>query len=432
MKRRQDNSADDPKPAGKLARHRVSEKDIVGLEYLKRAYSLFGALHDIGCDRDTAGNRLLFYDDYCKAILLYTWNPLIESVHDLQQALGLRKVAKALGVRRFSAGSFSESVRVFDPERLKPIILELAGELAPGGGDPWLKEFKHALTLVDGTVVRALTRLAKSAVGLDARYNTSRDGVPVYGWRLHTQLDLETFTPHRIDRTGARNAGEAREQNVLRRTLEPQRCYVADGGYDDRTLFADIVKAGSSFVIRGRENAVFDVVEERLLSDEALKAGIVRDAIISLPGEHGPVVVRRIEIEVAPHLRRLRCGWTEVDLIALNTSLLDLPAELVAVIYRYRYTVELFFRTLKQTLGMRHLLSQRQEGLDIQIYCTVIACILMQLIGGKKPSKAMRNMLGWYMLGLATEADVRAFINRPDNTGVKLRAKEELWKKLGF
>ena len=116
----------------------------------------------------------------------------------------------------------------------------------------------------------------------------------------------------------------------------------------------------------------------------------------------------------------------------VKTNLVELPAELVALIYRYRYTIELFFRIFKQLLGLRHLLSQREEGIDIQVYCTVIVCLLIQLISGKKPNKAMRNMVGWYLIGLATEQDLLSFLNRPDNTGVKLRAKEELWKKLGY
>jgi hypothetical protein len=116
----------------------------------------------------------------------------------------------------------------------------------------------------------------------------------------------------------------------------------------------------------------------------------------------------------------------------IATDLLGLEAELVALIYRYRYTVELFFRILKQLLGMRHLISEREEGIDIQVYCTLIVCLLIQLISGKKPDKAMRNIVGWYLVGLATTDDLVAFINRPDNTGVKLRAKEALWKKLGY
>ena len=135
---------------------------------------------------------------------------------------------------------------------------------------------------------------------------------------------------------------------------------------------------------------------------------------------------------MAPHPRRVRSGTKQTDLIVLCTNLLELPAELVALIYQQRYTLELFFRIFKQLLGMRHLLSQREEGIDVQVYCAVIVCLLIQLTCGKRPNKAMRNMIVWYLLGLADEQDVINFLNRPDNTGVKLRAKDELWKKLGY
>lgn len=417
-----------------VASKELSEKDIHCLGHLKRVFPLLERLHDVGCQRDKAGNRLLFFDDYIKLFLLYTWNPLIESVHDLQQAVTLPNVARTLGVRRFSAGSFSESVRVFDPEQLRPIIAELAGELTPYAQDPRLGELKHVLTLVDGTVLTALTRLAKAAVGAEARYNTSRDGKAVYGWRLHVQLDLATFSPHRIDRTGARNAGQNREHNVLRRTLEAGRCYVGDGGFADQALFDDIVQAESCYVIRLREDSVFDVVQERLLSEEALAAGVVRDGVVTLGSQGGGRhPVRIVAVQVEPHPRRTRRDpKKQSDLILLATCLIDLPPELVALIYQYRYTVELFFRVFKQLLGVRHLLSQREEGIDIQVCCAAIVCVVIQSIGGKKPNKAMRNIVGWYLLGLATEQDVIDFLNKPDNTGMKLRAKEALWKKLGY
>lgn len=425
---------DPQKGAVRADKKPLTQKDILCLGHLQRAFDLLDRLHEVGCGRDKAGNRELFFDDYCKLVLLHTWNPLIESVQDLQQVLGLKNVAKALGVKRFSSGSFSESVRVFEPELLKPIIAELAGQLPPASGDPRLASLEHALTLVDGTVLTALQRLTRAAVGMEGRYSTSRDGRGIYGWRLHTQLDLQTFTPHRMDRTGARNGGTNRESAVLRRTLEAGRCYVADGGYADRALFGEIEQAGSSFVIRTREDAVNDVVEERELSQEALDAGIVRDALVSFKGdkEATPYVVRPVEIEVAPHERRVRGGFKQSDLIVLYTCLRDLPPELITAIYRYRYTVELFFRILKQLLGMRHLISQREEGIDIQVYCAVIICILIQLISGKRPNKAMRNMIGWYLLGLVSQEEVIAFLNKPDNTGVKRRAKDELWKKWGI
>ena len=113
------------------------------------------------------------------------------------------------------------------------------------------------------------------------------------------------------------------------------------------------------------------------------------------------------------------------------TNLPDVPAEVVALIYHYRWTIEVFFRFFKQTLGCRHLISQRVEGVRIQVYCAVIACMLINLWTGRRPGKHMVNMLAWYFMGVATAAEVEAFLARPANAGVKLRAKDALWTKLG-
>ena len=121
----------------------LQKKDIVGIGHLQRAFGLLERLHDVGCARDKAGNRELHFDQYCKLVLLYIWNPVLGSIGGLQQALGLDSVAKAVGIKRFSAGSFSESPRVFDPELLKPIIAELAGELAGQLPDGRLRDFEY-------------------------------------------------------------------------------------------------------------------------------------------------------------------------------------------------------------------------------------------------------------------------------------------------
>jgi hypothetical protein len=417
----------------------LQEKDIVCLGHLKRVFAMLDRLHDVGCGRDRAGNRELFFSDYCKLQLLYIWNPLIGSLRGLQEASMLANVARTLGIKRFSLGSFSEAPRVFDPRQLQPIVDELAAELRPlaDGKDPRLRNLKHTLTLVDGTVLPAIAHLAKAAIGKAggaARYNTSRDGRAQYGWRLHTQLDLETFKPA-IVRTGARNAGNNRESNVLRARLQPGRCYVGDGGYADRSLLDDIAAKDSCYVIRLQENAVFDVTEERLLSQAALDANIVRDAVVRLGQPGDPDMnhaTRIVMVQVTPHARRTRQGSRQTDTLLIVTDLLDLPAELISLIYLQRYSVELFFRVFKQLLGLRHLLSQRQEGIDIQVHCTAIVCILLCLITGKKPTRSNRSMIGWYLIGLATEQELIDHLNKPDNTGVKLRARDALWKKMGF
>ena len=419
----------------------VAPIPVVALRHIKRLNPLFQRLHEVGCERDTAGNRQLFMDNYCAIVMLYLFNPLIDSIAMLQTAVKVPRVAKTLGIKPFSAGSFSESVRVFDPQQLKSVVVELAGELTPLTKDPRLSDLKHALTLVDSTILQGLSRLARAGCE-QTHYCTTKDGRALHGWRLHMQLDLELFNAHKIKLTGARKTGQNSEISVLRQSLEPDRCYVDDGGYGDRELFDAIVSTGSSYVTRMREDSKFIVVEERLLSPEALDANVVRDVIVRL-GEVGDPdmnhCVRLIELKVEPHPRRTRKiqkgsnkSTRYTDRLLIATNLVDLPAELVGLIYSYRYSVELFFRFFKQLLGMRHLLSQREQGVEIQVYCCVIACMLISLETGKKPNKLMVRMIGLYLMGVAEEQDVIDHLNKPDNTGVKLQAKAELWKKLGF
>ena len=157
----------------------------------------------------------------------------------------------------------------------------------------------------------------------------------------------------------------------------------------------------------------------------------------STPDKRADHPLRLVELRVQVQPRGARGEGRpqlppRTERLLIATNLLDVPAELIALIYRYRWTVELFFRFFKQILGCRHLISDDKDGISIQCYCAVIACMLLQLWTGKKPGKDLHRMIGFYFCGWASETDLLAWINRPDNTGVKLRAKAELWKKLGY
>jgi hypothetical protein len=158
--------------------------------------------------------------------------------------------------------------------------------------------------------------------------------------------------------------------------------------------------------------------------------------INSKPQDRPDHAMRLIVIEAQPHEKRggrrgKTAGPGNKGTIVIATNLLDVPAEIIALIYQYRWAIEVFFRFFKQMLGCRHLISHKAQGIEIQVYCAIIACMLINLWTGKRPNKATVTMLAWYLMGVATEAEVMAHINRPDNTGIKLRAKEELWKKWG-
>ena len=420
----------------------IDARQIRGIKPLRKLLPLLASLHEVGCGRDRAGNRELHFDQYVTLVLLMLFNPLIDSVRALQHASAIEGVSRRLGVRRFSLGSFSESVRLFDPERLKGVIRQLCGDLAalnPVGRDPALKDLAglgHALTAVDGTVLDCIARATA------AWWGDYQDGSSKYAWRLHTHFDVEHGLPTDLELTDARNTGASDEKNVLRKKLAPGHCYVTDRWFAQFTLFNGINAIGSSYVCRAKENSRFEVEEERLLSDAALKAGVVRDAVVKMglgskPGDRPDHEVRLVVIEAEPHAKRggrrgKTAGPGNKGTIVLATNLLHVPAEVVAWIYRHRYAVEIFFRFLKQVLGCRHLISTRPQGVMIQMYCAVIACLVINLWTGKKPTKRTVEMLAYYFMGVATQAEVVAHLNRPDNTGVKLRAKEALWKKLGY
>ena len=415
----------------------VDPRQLGHLKKLRHLLPLLAPLRDSGCARDTAGNRDLHFDQYVTLVLLYLFNPIITSVRALQEATAVERLAGQLGVGRFSLGSFSESCRVFEPEKLRAVIQQLAGQLKPtAGADPRLKQhLKHTLIAADGTVLDAIAKVA------DTFWLKFKDGTPKHAWKLHVEFEVDRFCAVEAELTDARNTGRSDEKHVLRKKLKAGRCYVTDRWFAQFTLFNEINAIGSSYVCRAKENSRFEVIEQRLLSDGDRAAGVVRDATVTMglsskPQDKPNHPMRVVILEAEPHAKRggrkgKTAGPGNKGVIVLVTNLLDVPAEIIALIYQHRWTIEVFFRFFKQTLGCRHLISQRVEGIQIQMYCAIIACMLINLWTGKKPGKHMVNMLAWYFMGLATAAEVQAFINRPDNTGVKLRAKDALWKKLG-
>lgn len=418
---------------------RIDAKQIGGLKRLRHLLPLLAPLHTVGCERDSAGNRELHFDEYVTLVLLCLFNPMLDSLRALQQASRIDKLSEQLGVKRFSLGSFSESVRVFDPEKLKAVVHQLAGELRPVNADPRVKQhLSQSLKIVDGTVLDAIVTVARAA------WLPFQDGSVKHAWRLHVNFDFDAWCPDPdgVELTDARNSGKSDEKHVLRSKLKADCCYLTDRWFGQFTLFNDIHAIGSSYVCRVKENSVFTVTEERLLSDEALKAGVVRDAVVSMgrstkPEARPDHAIRIIVIEAEPHAKRggrrgRTAGPGNRGTIVIATNLLHVPAEIIALIYRHRWAIEIFYRFFKQILGCRHLLSQKPEGILIQVYCAVIACLLLNLWTGRRPDKRTFEMLAFYFMGVASEQEVIAHLNRPDNTGVKLRAKEALWKKLGF
>jgi hypothetical protein len=389
----------------------IRERDIQGLKYLDRLLPMLGRLHEVGCRRDKAGNRRLHYDEYCLLILLFLFNPVVRSLRGLQQASQLKNVQKKLGCPRASLGSLSEATDVFDPVRLEAIIENLLGEL-PSTTQVGRGHVQQVITAVDGSVVKTLSSLAHAA------YLRDKNDRSHSGWRFHTHFEVDRSVPVRMKVTSALNSGKTDEKAQLRQHLQADRCYVMDRWFAEFALWNEIVAHDSSYVCRIRDNSNLQhVVEQRTVSDAAQQAGVLQDLIVELgSGKQRPnCPVRVILVHTTPHKKTGgRKGGTagppSDGVLRIATNLLDVPAEVIADVYRHRWTIELFFRFFKHVLGCRHLLSTDPVGIQIQAYAAIIACLLISLWTGGKPSLRTYEMVCFYLMGLADLDELTAHI----------------------
>jgi len=386
-----------------VKREPITDEQLQGFKYFRKFLPVLDRLHHAATERDKAANRTLHFDQYIALQLVFFFNPIVSSMRGLVQASHLNKVRKQLGVRPTSLGSFSEAAGVFDAQLLKPIIAELGGQLRPLAHDTRLDHLPGRLTAVDGTELTALAKLTGRAIeGRDIK--------------LHTHYEPLTGVPVDIDLTAA---GAAEVQNLLQRLL-PDRVYVQDRGYACFRLFQGIVDIGSHFVARLRDNSVYQVIEQRTLSAGDQAEGIVADQVVWLgcvdKRQELKQPLRVLKIHCEPHRKRSghtgRGGPEQGKFVLIATSLMDLPAEVVGLIYRRRWTVELFFRFFKHVLGCRHLLSHRANGIEIQVYLAVIVCMLIALWTGRKPGLRTVEMIRFYFTGWADAQELEEHIAR--------------------
>lgn len=374
----------------------LTDRNLQGLKYFKRLQPLLQPLHDVGTARDHAGNRRLFFDHYASLILLAFFNPLLTSLRAIQQASCLDKVQHKLGTPRTSLGVLSEAARLFDPEPLQAIVGELAQQALPlsTGKDA---ELLRGLTAVDGSLLPALPKMAW-ALWVDDQHRAAK---------LHLHFDVFKGVPLHATVT----AGNGNEKKQLHAALQPNRLYVIDRGYAEYQLFQDILDAHSSFIGRVRDNAVFQIVEQRPLSEEARQAGVVRDRVVWLGGDDsGAVFKQPLRLIAVATGKKDSQGGAEVLLLASDR--LDLDAVWIALGYRYRWTIELFFRWFKCILGCQHLFSTCQNGVTIQVYLALIASLLLVQWTGHQPTKRTFEMLCLYFQGWASEAELLAHVQQ--------------------
>jgi len=313
-------------------------------------------------------------------------------------------VQQRWGVQRTGLSTLSEAATVFDAALLQDVISELALRVwtrAPSG-TPLVgvreQELLRDLVAIDGSLLPALPRMVW-AVWQDDQHRAAK---------MHVAFAALRQAPIGVTVT----AGNGSERAQTRQLVQPGGFYVCDRGYVEYDLFAEWHALPCSFIVRVQNNAAYEVAHERPLSAAARAAGVTSDVVLQRLGttHHRPCAAQPLRVVCVTTDKRHKDG-TPIELVLL-TNRLDLDADLIALAYRYRWTVELFFRWFKCILGCRHLLSHSENGVQLQVYMALIASLLISLWVGRAPTKRTYEMLCFYLSGWASTQEVLTHVER--------------------
>jgi hypothetical protein len=334
--------------------------------------------------------RQLSHTDYLSLFLLGLLNPVVGTMRGLCTASHLQRLQAEVCSRPVSLGSFSEAQAVLDPALLAEVFGQLSQEMA---APPSALPAQRQWLIQDSSLFEALPRMYWA---LWRRQGKAQSQV-----RLHLSLAVDTDRPAQVVITPGKHCERAAWRNQWRRG----DAYVGDRYYgEDYQLLGELEQAGVAFVVRLRDQAVINVEEDLPLGPAEGAAKVIRQAWVHLGCQ-----ARYRSI-------RLRVVWVqtpkEVLRLVTNLSLEELSGAEVALLYKERWQIELFFRWIKCILGCRHWLAESVPGTAIQIYLALIAALLLQRYTGQRPNRRMMELIQFYLLGVASLEELWAGLER--------------------
>jgi hypothetical protein len=396
-------SPDRPEPEPK-----VWPEQIIGGKYVRELHKVLDKLRE----SDPHGNRDLFLDDVFIVYILAFFNPTIRSLRTIEDFSQTVQLQRHLSITKICKSTLSDFNKLVDPERLRPIIETLRARLdqqqaqQPGRAtskDSLEELLKNAIA-VDGSFLPALAEVSWAVAA--ANQHTTKHKA-----RLDVHLGVSNWLPEAI----VVPEDTQSEADSAIAHLQEGKLYIYDRGYMSFDLLAAHYKeaggetlAKSQFVVRfkavGPNSSELSNVSERPLSDEDRAAGVLSDRVGYLTSDSA----KRAGISEIP-FREVIIAYEEKGIpktLRLITSLMDVSAANIGLIYRLRWQVELFFRWLKCFAGFGHLISHSRSGVLAHFYVTVIGIMLMYLHTGFRPSKYMFALLGQVALGMATLEEI--------------------------
>lgn len=358
--------------------------------------SRFGTAH---------GNASLELVDVLIVMLAGFFNPLVRSQRLIEALSTQQWIKQQTGVERIPRSTLSDALRRFDPEALRPLMEHLVAQVpALKRRDADLATITQQVLALDGSYFNLAGEVAW------ALHNTrGRCPKPQSRVRLNMQLEIDTFTPVDCDISGGDDAGEA--QAFIRR-LKGDVIYVADRAFVHFGFLNAVLERASSFVVRLKKNTHFDVRSCMPLTERDGAMSVLRDETGVLPGPRSAGNGDCRSFSSKPPAQTLRRVTVRDERnnceVTLLTDLMDVPAFVIAALYRNRWQVELFFKWLKCYAAFDHLISHNPRGITLQFYVGVIATLLLHMMTGRRVSKYAMFWLNAVASGQATFEEMQA------------------------
>ena len=231
------------------------------------------------------------------------------------------------------------------------------------------------------------------------------DGKRKGGVKVHTVINVDEAVPKFVWFTNA-----ATNDHILlnKLKLDSNTIYVFDKGYNDYKAFRKFSKSETGFVTRIKDNAVYEIVSQNEIK-ELIHSGVLEDNIIE-------VTVKEDSIESKLKLRKIRFYDRELKReFEFLTNLFEMRADLVAAIYKLRWQIELLFKQLKQNFPLKYFIGDNENAIKIQIYCALIANLLMTVIQKRlKRQWAFSNLVSFCKIHLFNYIHLINFLENPD------------------
>jgi len=265
------------------------------------------------------------------------------------------------------------------------------------------------IEIFDSTTISLFNDVLK-CVGRKPKNGKRKGGI-----KVHTIINVDETVPKLIWFTDSKT-----HDHILldKLKMDSNTIYVFDKGYNDYNAFKKFGENKTGFVTRIKDNAVYDKICENEI-EESIHSGVMEDQIIELIVKDGAKDSKLKLRKIRFYDRVLK---REFEFL---TNLFEMRADLVAAIYKLRWQIELLFKQLKQNFPLKYFLGDNENAIKIQIYCALIANLLMTVIQKNlKRSWAFSNLVSFCKIHLFNYIHLMNFLENPDMDWQKLQINQ--------